>query len=194
MANKHSHHLRNTIIGSVVAGLILAVITPSVRGFLAKVASWAWAGIIWVWTLLSSDYQVPGWVILIIGLYGLLRLFFLFFSIYVSRSQKEPTPLYWGYTEDMLYGAKWRWSWADGKISSLWCFCPSCDAQLVPGHDLEKTYFFCENCPPTKKKHIPFQPHGRLVSTIEGVGEDSTVGKIKREIERKIRTGERPRK
>ena len=129
MANKHPHPVRNGIIVTVGGGLILSAI-PQSRGFLVEAMSWAWAGVSWIWAALISHYSIPGWVFLIVGLFALVGLVGL---CVVLRPQNEPA--YRSYTEDMLYGAKWCWSWTGSHISNLWCFCPDCDAQLVPsGH------------------------------------------------------------
>ena len=185
MANKHPHPVRNGIIVTVGGGLILSAI-PQSRGFLVEAMSWAWAGVSWIWAALISHYSIPGWVFLIVGLFALVGLVGL---CVVLRPQNEPA--YRSYTEDMLYGAKWRWSWTGSHISNLWCFCPDCDAQLVPsGHYSisEKTDFICERCPPDGADHFP-RPQGRVVATVEG-DKHYAVGAAEREILRRIRTRE----
>ena len=96
MADKHSHPVRNGIIATVVGGLILSAI-PSLRGFLGEMISRVWAGVIWVWAALVSNYSVPGWVLLITGLFALAGLVLLYV---VLRPQNEPADR--NYTEDML--------------------------------------------------------------------------------------------
>ena len=100
-----------------------------------------------------------------------------------------PEPAYRNYTEDMLYGAKWRWSWAGGQILELWCFCPCCDAQLIYREDRfpAKTDFICERCPPDGSDHL-YQSHGRVVATVEGGNRYYAVSAAEREIRRRIRT------
>ena len=186
MTDKHPHPVRNGIIVTVVGGLILSAI-PQSRGFLVEAMSWAWAGISWVWTALISHYSIPGWAFLIIGLFALVGLVRLYVVLW---PQNEPEPAYRSYTEDMLHGAKWRWSWTGGQISNLWCFCPRCDAQLVPGEDYfdGKTNFVCERCPPDGPGHLS-RSHGRVVATVNG-DRRYAVGAVEREILRRIRTGE----
>ena len=185
MANKHPHPVRNGIIATVVGGLILSSI-PQSRGFLLEVMSWAWAGVSWIWVALISHYSIPGWVFLIVGLFALVGLVQ---PCVVLWRQNEPT--YRNYTEDMLYGAKWRWSWSGGQISNLWCFCPRCDAQLIYDVDYlhAKTDFICEQCSPDESDYTP-RSHGRVVATVKGGGRDYAVGAVGREVLRRIRTGE----
>ena len=181
MANKHPHPVRNGIIVTVVGGLILSAI-PQSRGFLVEVMSWAWAVVSWIWAALISHYSMPGWVFLIVGLFALVGLVQLCVVLW-------PEPAYRNYTEDMLYGAKWRWSWAGGQILELWCFCPCCDAQLIYREDRfpAKTDFICERCPPDGSDHL-YQSHGRVVATVEGGNRYYAVSAAEREIRRRIRT------
>ena len=182
MANKHPHPVRNGIIATVVGGIILSAIPP-LRSFFLELMSWAWSGVIGVWTALISSYSVPGWALLIIGLFalaGFVRL------LVVLWPQNEPA---WNYTEDMLYGATWRWSWNSNGISNLWCFCPSCDAQLVYHEDCTRTLFICERCPPDGEDRY-YRSQGRVVAIVEGGDRHYAVGAVEREILRRIRTGE----
>ena len=180
MANKHPHSVRNGIIATVAGGLIVSAIPPS-RGFLLEAMSRAWTGVIWVWVALISGYSLPGWVLLIIGLFALVGLV----SLYVVlRPQNEPA--YRNYTEDMLYGAKWRWEWTGNNISGLWCFCPSCDAQLVYSESFAKTDFICERCSPVgEDRH--YRSQRRVVATVEGGDRHYAVSAAEREILRRIR-------
>ena len=185
MANKHPHLVRNGIIATVVGGLILATI-PQPRGFLVKAMSWAWAGVSWIWAALISYYSIPGWVFLIVGLFALVGLVHL---CVVLWPQNEPA--YKSYTEDMLLGAKWRWSWAGSQISNLWCFCPRCDACLVyseASFPEEETEFICERCPPDGSDRFP-RADGRVVTRVNG-NKHYAVGAAEREILRRIRTSE----
>ena len=177
--------MRNGIIVTVVGGLILSAILPKSRGFLVEAMSWTWAGVSWIWAALISHYLIPGWALLIIGLLALAGLVQL---CVVLWPQNEPA--YKNYTEDMLYGAKWRWSWNGSQISNLWCFCPRCDAQLVYGEDYfhKETDFVCERCPPDGTD-LPRQSHGRVVATVSG-DRHYVVGAVEREILRRIRTSE----
>ena len=188
MANKQPHPVRNGIIVTVVGGLILSAI-PQFRGFLVEAISWAWAGVTWVWIALISNYSIPGWAFLIIGFFALVGLAKICVVLW-----PENEPAYRNYTEDMLYGAKWRWSWNGGELSNLWCFCPNCDAQLIPREGYGSTDFICERCSPDRSDHLYRsydldQPHGRVVATVKGGDRYYAVSAAKREILRRIRTG-----
>lgn len=189
MSDKYLHPVRNGIIATVVGGLILSAF-PQTRGFWADVMSWVWAGVTWIWTALISYYSMPGWAFLIVGLLALVGLVGILVRIYVVlRSQNEPE--YKKYTEDILYGAKWRWSWTAGKISNLWCFCPNCDAQLVYSEDYNKTDFICERCPPNELDRYYYdRSQGRVVATVEGGNRYYAVSAAEREILRRIRVNE----
>lgn len=90
------------------------------------------------------------------------------------------------YTEDMIKNAKWRWEWNRNEVSNLWCFCPQCDATLVYNDssctdfytDKNNTLFICENC------------NNKIVSDIDGGNKSYALGFVRREIDRRIRTGE----
>ena len=186
MANKHPHPVRSGIIATVAGGIILSAIPP-LRNFFFESMSWAWSGVIGVWAALLSPYSVLGWALLIIGLFALTGLAVgLMWLLVVLRPQNEPA--YRKYTEDMIDGAKWRWSWDDNEISNLWCFCPRCDAQLVPAEGWDETDFICERCPHSVSD-LHDQSHGRVVATMNG-GRYDSVNAVKREILRRIRTGE----
>lgn len=190
MANKHPHTIRNGIIITVVGGLILSAI-PKLRSFFIEALSIAWGGVFWLWTALISNYSLPGWALLIIGLFAFAGLVIVVVLLYgVIRPQKEPA--YRSYTEDMFHGAKWRWSWNGNKISHLWCFCPSCDAQLVYNENYddmyEKTNFICERCSSNETGNY-YKAHNRIVATVKG-DKDYVLSAVEREILRRIRTGE----
>ena len=187
--------MRNGIIaaavGSVVGGLVLSFV-PSFRGFLMELTSWAWAGLSWIWTTLVSDYSAPGWAFLTVGLLALIGISTIGMITCAALWPKNEAE-YLNYTEDRLYGAKWRWSWVGGRISNLWCFCPICDAQLVYARGFGETSFICERCPSTGpdnlySSHDP--SHGRVVATVRGGDWRYAIGAAEREILRRIRTRE----
>ena len=191
MANKHSHLVRNGVIVTVVGGLVLAAIMsliPQLRAFFVNATLWAWRGVTRVWAALISNYSVPGWVFLIIGLFALVGLALLCVILWF-RIKPEIEPKYKKYTEDMLYGAKWRWSWQGNEISNLWCFCPICDAQLVYSEGYAETYFICERCSPDRADRH-YRAQGRVIATVEGGDRYYAESAAKREILRRIRTGE----
>ena len=187
MANKYPHPLIAGIIATVVGGLILSAI-PMLRGFFMEALSRAWAGVVWLWDALKSDYSLPGWAFLILGLLALVGLMVAVAFLYdIFRPQKAPA--YREYTEDMFHGVKWRWSWNGNKISNLWCFCPTCDAELIAVKVFRDTNFICEHCPPDSEDYYHHPPRCRVVSVVTG-NRDYAIDAAEREILRRIRTGE----
>ena len=151
------------LVVAVLAGVILLLISaiiPQLRGFLVKSLLWVWGGLTWVWAALIAKYLVPGWVIVIAGLWALVRLW----RTVKHLSQATP-PAYLNYTEDRFDGAVWRWSWDADNISDIWCFCPLCDAQLVPSEGYTETAFICDRCP-SDGTLLHDRPRGRIVTRI----------------------------
>ena len=186
MADKQSHTVRNGIVATVVGGLILTAIL-TLRSFFVEALLWGWAGVIWVWGALISHYSLPVWLLLIVGFLAFVGVVRLFAPYFVIQNRDKPSFL--NYTQDMLYGARWRWSWTGTSISNLWCFCPTCDAQLVPFKGLlNETHLVCERCPP-EQSGPHFGSFGRVVTTRPG-DRDYLVGAVEREILRRIRTNE----
>ncbi len=181
MTETQSHTVRNGVIVTVVGGLILAAILyaiPYARTLSLTFIAWVWSGVVWAWKAFTSSYSTPGWLILIIGLLAVYGVATIFVAL---RPKKEPS--FKKYTEDVFYGAKWRWSWVGGRVSNLWCYCPRCDAQLVYNdtpipYEERKTDFICERC------------NGQVVATIRGGGKTYAVGAAEREFLRRVRTNE----
>ena len=177
----------------VVAGLIVAGILR-LGGVLGKVVLWVWSGLSWIWDLLYSSHPVPGGVILVLSLLALFGL-----AVVVLRPMRFPQPQgeeqaagpdLLNYTEAYFDGAKWRWGWRGNQIYNLWCFCPVCDAQLVPDGGYTETNFICERCP-SDGTLDSFRGRGRVVSTISGGDRYYAVEAAEREVLRRIRTGQR---
>ena len=124
---------------------------------------------------------MPGWVMLIIGFFAFVGIM----KIYLALRPRVEVD-HKNYTQDMLYGAKWRWSWVGNNISNLLCLCPRCDAQLVYDNsscrnilpNIRKTDFICERC------------GNQIIASVEGGKESYALGAAEREILRRIRTNE----
>ncbi|ABB32507.1 hypothetical protein Gmet_2282 [Geobacter metallireducens GS-15] len=179
MTESQSHSVRNGVIATVLGGLILSAI-PYARGLLLSLIAWVWSGAVWARKTITLSYPTPGWLLLLIGLFALYGAVCTLFAL---RPKKEP--LHKKYTEDIIYGAKWRWSWVGSNVSNLWCYCPTCDATLVyddsscrSRYEPSKTDFICERC------------NGKVVTTIQGGNKSYAVGAAERELLRKVRTGE----
>ena len=189
VANRPPSHLKSGIIATAIGGLIVAVILsaiPQMSGFLSGVAAAIRVGLTWLWASMFSNYSLPGWLVLIAGVLSLLGILAVVLLL-ILRLQSQPNHV--NYTEDLLYGAKWRWSWKGNKISDLWCFCPTCDAQLVYSEGFAETLFICERCPPDRTDGHRRSP-GRVIATIQGGDRQYALAAAEREILRRIRTGE----
>ena len=181
MSENSFKSIRNGAIASVIAGVILLAV-PVLRGYVIIFLSWLWSGVVWCWDALVASYSLPGWVWLLIFILAFVGLV----NIYLSLKGESEEPEFKSYIEDFIHGAKWRWSWMGNQISNVWCFCPRCDATLVYDDsscrslcsDVNKTDFICENC-----------GHS-VVASITGGNKDYATGAIRREIERRVRTGE----
>ena len=180
MSENSVKSIRNGAIASVIAGIILLAV-PVLRGYVVSFFSWLWSGIIWCWEVLIASYSLPGWAWLFIFILALVGVV----NIYLAVKGEPEEPEFKSYVEDFIHGAKWRWNWVDNQISNVWCFCPHCDATLVYDDsscrslysDVNKTNFICENC-----------GHS-VVASITGGNKDYAISAIKREIDRRIRTG-----
>ena len=174
----------------VVAGLIVAGILKF--GLLGKVVLWVWSGLSWIWELLYSSHPVPGGVILVLSLLALVGLVIvgLMLKELLQGDKKAAAPSSHNYTEDFFDGVRWRWGWRGNRVDNLWCFCPSCDAQLVYHETYGATEFICERCP-SNRTVDPFESGGRLVTTVRGGDRNYVLARAIREIDRRIRVGQR---
>lgn len=180
MSENSFKSIRNGAIASVIAGIILLAV-PVLRGYVSSFLSWLWSGVVWCWEALVASYSMPGWAWLLIFILAFVGLI----NIYLALKGESEEPEFKSYIEDFIHGAKWRWSWVGNQISNVWCFCPRCDATLVYDDsscrnfysDVNKTDFICEN------------GHS-VVASIIGGNKDYATGAIRREIERRVRTGE----
>ncbi len=172
--------IRNGVIASVIAGVILLFI-PVVREYFLIALKWIWSGIVWCWSSIFISYSFSGWFLLI--LFGLAFIGIL--SIYFSFQRYFEQPEHNEYTSDTIFGMKWRWYWKGHSIRNLWCFCPNCDATLVYDDSScrrfsgeSATHYICENCASNR------------VGSITGGNKSYAEGAVKREIDRRIRTGQ----
>lgn len=172
MPEAEKHPIRNGLIVTVVGGLVLSLIPP-IRGVVLSGLGSLWSGITWLWSAAVSDYAIPGWLVLLMGTLSLVVIF-----RFVAKRFAKDEPIHLKYVEDRIFGTTWRWRWAGDQIVKLWCFCPTCDAQLVHNQDYESVDFNCENC-------------GRTVFSKNSWADD-VVSAAEREILRRLRTREAP--
>ena len=183
MKRTESHPIRNGIVATVLGGILLSF-WPPFRDVLAASAFWVWETIKSFGIWLTSTQDIYGWALIILVLLALPAIFELI-SLAIRKKNPGVEDLY---RSDHLFGADWDWSYKNGDIQNLWCLCPTCKSELVYSeftpdpynfdHNQKepRTDFFCERCNMTQ-------------CTITG-DRRYALGKIKREIRRKIRSGE----
>ena len=181
MSSADPRPVRTGVIGTVLGGIALAVLAelwaPAKAFFLCAVG-----GVKSFGSHLSEDYKTPGWVLTLLTILALVTV-----TRFVMGLFPKFAPDHTKFIEMRLYGAKWQWAWAGELISNLWCYCPTCQAELVyddsSNHDVysnekEHTKFICENC------------NGEVVAKVDGGNKEYALGAVKREVRRKVRTGE----
>jgi hypothetical protein len=181
MTNSESHTVRNGVIATVLGGISLAILGelwPPVK----TVFMWSWMKVQAFAGLFVEHYSVPGWTLTILGLLALITIVRIVIGLLAN-----PAAPHTSYVEDILFGAKWRWSWSGGGISNLWCFCPACDSELVyddssarrfHAYEEPKTLFICEHC------------NRNVIGRIDGGDKKYALSAVEREIRRRVRTGQ----
>ena len=174
-------NIRNGVIATVIGGIVLFAIPKDIWSKTFQLAIFC---LNWLWQKLTTTYALPGWLLIIILILSIVSIVNIILRMKSNLNPENPE--YYSYTEDFLFGAKWRWQWVDNCISSLWCYCPDCDGSLVysyqnfndfmPGE--KKTKFLCENC------------NKSVVSIIKGGDELYALKRVEREIARRIRREE----
>ena len=170
--------VRNGTISAILAGIVLMIIIPAIREHAIKFFTWLWLGVVWCWNAFISSYSLPGWAWIIVFLFAIVGVITIFQAL-----KPVDKPEHMAYIEDDIRGATWRWEWIENRLYDLWCYCPHCDATLVSQVDSisYETHFLCENCHST-------------VTSFKGRNKDYALGAVKREIDRRIRTGEYQKK
>jgi hypothetical protein len=181
-----SHPIRTAVVSTVIATVAVAVLAelwPPVKTAIA----WCWSQVKSFYGLLTAEHPAPGWLLALLSLLALATL--VRWTLVLLRRKEDGPPEFQSYRTDHLYGAKWRWSWQGREVTNLWCFCPSCDSELVYDdsscrdvlrREEPRTDFFCEHCGHTQ------------VASIKGGNRGYALSAITREIRRKLRTGQAP--
>lgn len=181
MSASDSSPVKTGVIATIVGGVVLAILGelwPPFKQFLM----WLLDGVKSFASVFSDTYKTPGWLLLVLAVLALVTLI-----RFIVGLVPKFAPAYTKYVEQEFYGALWQWSWSGNQISDLWCLCPNCKGELVyddnSAHNIYSredphTDFTCENC------------NRRLVARIPGGGKEYALSAVKREIRRRIRTGE----
>ncbi len=164
------------MVGVAVTLVSGSLVSKTVREIVGDVVGW-------LWQLLVCSYSVPGWV-LAIGLFAVGLV--LFWVIGAVRTQPTAQPPWQSFTGDEIFGVPWRWSWAQGgRIRDLCAYCPTCDDELrdESTYPHDTVYMICEHCSRQRGRT-------KVVTSIE-VGHNHLVDLVRKEIRRRLRTGER---
>ena len=186
MKEQDSHPIRNGIIVTVAGGIAFAILT-SLWPALQNAIVWFGTKILWMLSLFSDGYQIPGWLLAILSLCSVYVVIRLFVALKpTSQAVPESAP----YVEDTMHGVVWRWRWLGSNIDLLWCYCPQCDAELVYDDSSCSAHAALYNTP--KKTDFICEPCGRIVrASIPSGPKSYAVGAIQREIRRRLRIKDR---
>lgn len=180
MPEKESHPIRNGVIATVVGGILYGMLSslwPPFTEFLTLV----WSLIKQFGRFLVQDNSVPTWVLILLSVLAMVPLVSFVRDIIRRTAALE----YLSYTEDKMFGATWRWRWVGNRVSNLWGFCSTCDAELVYDDsscgfgsysEIAKTDFHCERCGGSPK------------ASIRGGNKQYALSYVEREIQRLVRT------
>lgn len=172
------------VLGAVIAGLILKYFTMIYELFI-EFLFFIWRIMIWIYVQAVADHSIPGIIIAIMVIFSIFGLVLLF-VVMRNACRVDSGPEFLEYREDMIDGARWRWTWNRNEISNLCAFCPICDAQLVTVNGLGEIYFICERCPPDGNYRSQIDRQ-KIIATIRGGSVYYALDAIKREILRRIR-------
>jgi hypothetical protein len=171
MAREEKHVVRNSVLGSVIGGLLLAFLLWLIPGL------WVWlvSAIDQLVGFLVSRVSVPVWLIGI-AILAIIPTIIMVVALIIASLKRPSEPTWLAYTTDRFDRMTWRWSYRNNSVSNLGCFCPHDDTRLVYLRGYENISFECETC---KAKFGPFD--GDI---------DYVHAKIERQIERKVRNDE----
>ena len=193
LGEREVRSLLRTLTGRVVGAVLFLAGVATVAAnwdellrLAARLGTWMSASVGAMVSALGTSYAWPLWALILVSLLALVGLcaVTVVALAFVPTGQKEREvkarkATYSNYVEDMIDNARWRWSWSNGDIEHLWCFCPRCDAELIPSRGFETTYFVCERC-----------DHQEPTAVVRGTDVDQSLLRVQAEIRRRIRTGE----
>ncbi len=171
---------------SPVSRIFISVVTTLVTAFVLWLSGYLPSLLNWIYLILSATWSWC-WNKQILELPGCAYIFIVLMIIFgvtsLAKIIWEQTPFYHEsylrYTSDHFWGAKWIWKYSLGQPVNIWCECPKCSTTLVYNISLnsfnhEQINLFCETCGYSPESH-------------EG-SKSCLIGKITRQIDRKIKT------
>jgi len=169
--SKKEHPVRTDL----VVGVLITVIGGIILWLVPSILAWIKVAVAWLVGFLLSPVTVP------VLVFGLLMLAVLYTVVSIGLTVRRPSvPAWYDYTEDTFLGVTWRWQYtSSGHIEDLRPYCPDDDTVLV-GRVIRgiviQASLHCETC-------------GKMFGPVEG-DEADVMGKVKRQIDRKVRKGE----
>lgn len=103
-------------------------------------------------SLLQGKMEIPNWLFALLLLCALVVLAGTLVVVWAVAFPSKSTASFVNYTEDTLFGVRWRWSYdRDIGILNLVPFCPHCDYQVQPTNisgfrTIDHFEFRCEEC------------------------------------------------
>ncbi|WP_136603820.1 hypothetical protein [Paenibacillus dokdonensis] len=161
------------VAGTITAFITLAITTPIVA-YTRSISFSKSLKAIWDWIVETLTFGIPLWIILLI-------IVIILTARRIFRSSPESKPEFLNYTNDVIEGIKWEWSFYtyggkyDFNANTPIPICKNCNGYLVLDYDdYHNLKLRCENC--TYKKQLSEWEFSDYQN------------KIKREIMRRIRT------
>ncbi len=184
MNKKNFLSIRNGVIASVIVSIVLIFFIEPYKKYVFNNFKWIYNLIIKFLEHLKSTAEISWYVIYVSILFLLILIIYLLKRSNLFNLKKGiiESFLNYNYSEDIFFGVKWRWKFAFNEICNLGCFCPDCNMELIPKSERNPYVcaLYCEKC----KKYF-----SDLSSDNELPGNE-LIEKVKREIRKKIRTGE----
>ena len=164
-------------VKAAVAGAVATVVLTVVVGAFPSAWTWFKGVVSAVGHHLGMSSGWPNWMSYLLALIAVQNIVSL--AMRWSRTRNDAQSQF---TEFSFLGGKWRWLLTSGTPSSLLSFCPVCDGQLVyeetgDGYGSRRVVkLHCERC--------------QAVRVEQGGNLSDLKGRVCREIERQLRTGE----
>jgi len=171
MAEKKQHPIRNSIIASLSTAALVSLVVWLIPG------GWNWiatqASAFWSW--LIASVSVARWLLICLAIAaGVLVVSIGLLAFFAYRGGGKDLD----YTEDVLFGIRWRWRYGHMGLYSICAFCPTCDLQMhqrltVGDRGQDSIRYHCEHCRSDIQK-------------FDGTGSE-VESRIEREIQRRLR-------
>ncbi len=175
---KKDHSIRNSVIATLIATLIIAIVKP-LRDIALVFMNMILGVILALAKHLVTAASVPWWMIYAVIGVLLLLIWRTAKGVFKELATDATKQTHLVYTTDRFHGLVWRWLMrSNGQPYNIATFCPRCDMQLHPASNGYgySTQFHCDKCEFTSKV-IEMEP-----MTLEDW--------VIREIQRKLRTNE----